>query len=122
MLRLAKEKKALTITTEQTGAPTNANDLAEVIVQIIKQKSAAYGIYHFSNQGSATWYDFAKAIFETTGEIETINLAKTNHYPTFARRPRYSILNCTKIYKMLKIQPRKWKTSLEGLIRITTQP
>ena len=116
MLEFAKQKKALTITTQQKGTPTNANDLAQVLVTIIKTGNARYGVYHFSNQGEATWYDFAKAIFKATGEIDTVNLAKTEHYGTFAKRPAYSVLNCNKLKDTLGITYRNWEDSLKQII------
>ena len=116
MLQFAKQKKALTITTQQKGTPTNANDLAQVLVAIIKTGNARYGVYHFSNQGEATWYDFAKAIFKATGEIDTVNLAKTEHYATFAKRPSYSVLNCNKLKDTLGITYRNWEDSLKQII------
>jgi len=116
MLQFAKQKKALTITTQQKGTPTNANDLAQMLVTIIKTGNARYGVYHFSNQGEATWYDFAKAIFKATGEIDTVNLAKTEHYATFAKRPSYSVLNCNKLKDTLGITYRNWEDSLKQII------
>ena len=116
MLQFAKQKKALTITTQQKGTPTNANDLAQVLVTIIKTGNARYGVYHFSNQGEATWYDFAEAIFKATGEIDTVNLAKTEHYATFAKRPSYSVLNCNKLKDTLGITYRNWEDSLKQII------
>ena len=116
MLQFAKQKKALTITTQQKGTPTNANELAQVLVTIIKTGNARYGVYHFSNQGEATWYDFAKAIFKATGEIDTVNLAKTEHYATFAKRPSYSVLNCNKLKDTLGITYRNWEDSLKQII------
>jgi len=116
MLEFAKQKKTLTITTQQKGTPTNANDLAQVLVTIIKTGNARYGVYHFSNQGEATWYDFAKAIFKATGEIDTVNLAKTEHYATFAKRPSYSVLNCNKLKDTLGITYRNWEDSLKQII------
>ena len=116
MLEFAKQKKALTITTQQKGTPTNANDLARVLVSIIKTGNTRYGVYHFSNQGEATWYDFAEAIFKATGEIDTVNLAKTEHYATFAKRPAYSVLNCSKLKDTLDITYRNWEDSLKQII------
>ena len=116
MLQFAKQKKALTITTQQKGTPTNANELAQVLVTIIKTGNALYGVYHFSNQGEATWYDFAAAIFKATGEIDTVNLAKTEHYATFAKRPSYSVLNCNKLKDTLGITYRNWEDSLKQII------
>ena len=119
MLQFAKQKKALTITTQQKGTPTNANDLAQVLVTIIKTGNARYGVYHFSNQGEATWYDFAEAIFKATGEIDTVNLAKTEHYATFAKRPVYSVLNCNKLKVTLGTQYKSWEDSLIHLTQKT---
>ena len=116
MLEFAEQKKALAITTQQTGTPTNANDLAQVLVTIIKTRNTRYGVYHFSNQGEATWYDFAEAIFKATGEIDTVNLAKTEHYATFAKRPAYSVLNCNKLKDTLGITYRNWEDSLKQII------
>ena len=116
MQQFAKQKKALTITTQQKGTPTNANELAQVLVTIIKTGNARYGVYHFSNQGEATWYDFAEAIFKATGEIDTVNLAKTEHYATFAKRPAYSVLNCNKLKDTLGITYRNWEDSLKQII------
>ena len=119
MLEFAEQKKALAITTQQTGTPTNANDLAQVLVTIIKTGNARYGVYHFSNQGEATWYDFAEAIFKATGEIDTVDLAKTEHYATFAKRPVYSVLNCNKLKVTLGTQYKNWEDSLIHLIQKT---
>jgi dTDP-4-dehydrorhamnose reductase len=119
MLQFANQKKVLTITTQQKGTPTNANDVAQVLVSIIKTGNARYGIYHFSNQGEATWYDFATAIFKATGEIDTVNLAKTKHYPTFAKRPNYSVLNCNKVQVTFNNKCSHWEDSLKDLIQKT---
>ena len=112
VLRFSKERKPLTVTTEQTGTPTNANDLAEAILTIIKINSKNYGIYNFSNQGEATWYDFAKEILIQTNQLTKSNLVKTDYYRTFAARPKYSIMAMRKykntfnkaIIKVLKCQ------------------
>ena len=119
MLEFAEQKKALTITTQQTGTPTNANDLAQVLVTIIKTGNARYGIYHFSNQGEGTWFDFATAIFKATGEIDAVNLAKTEHYATFAKRPAYSVLNCNKLKVTLGTHYKNCEDSLINLIQKT---
>ena len=97
ILKYAKEGKPLTITTEQIGTPTNANDLAGVVLNIIRSGSTDYGLYHFSNKGEATWYDFAKKILEFSSQLQTTSLASTDHYATAAARPKHSILNKRKI-------------------------
>lgn len=117
MLRFAEENKELTITTEQLGTPTNANDLALALLEVIVQESKNHGLYHFSNEGSATWYDFAKAIFTSSGQLEQVKLGKTEHYRTFAKRPPYSILSKEKLKKTFGISLVDWKTSLDHLIQ-----
>jgi len=98
ILRFVKEGKSLTVTTEQTGTPTNANDLAEAILNIITSDSKKYGIYNYSNQGEATWYDFAKEILTQTGQLTQTNLVKTDYYRTFAQRPAFSVLDARKYF------------------------
>ena len=116
ILKFAKEGRDLQITTEQTGTPTNANDLAKSILQIIISKSNKYGIYNFSNQGEATWYDFAKEILLQTNQLNSIKLAKTDHYRTFAARPKFSVLATEKLKKAFNIATINWKNSLFRLI------
>ena len=115
VLRFAKEGKLLTVTTEQTGTPTNANDLAEAILTIIKINSKNYGIYNFSNQGEATWYDFAKEILIQTNQLTKSNLAKTDYYRTFAARPSYSVLDTRKYKNTFNKAVFDWKKSLKSL-------
>ena len=117
VLRFAKEGKPLTVTTEQIGTPTNANDLAEAILTIIKINSKNYGIYNFSNQGEATWYDFAKEILIQTNQLTKSNLAKTDYYRTFAVRPEFSVLETSKNKKSLTIKLIDWRESLKFLIQ-----
>lgn len=116
MLQFATQKKTLIITTQQKGTPTNANDVAQILITIIKTGNTRYGVYHFSNQGEGTWYDFARAIFKATGEIDSVNLAKTKHYPTFAKRPNYSVLNCNKLKNTLDLTFTDWEESLKQII------
>ncbi len=116
ILRFSEEGKPLTITTEQTGTPTNANDLAEAILNLISEGNSAYGLYHYSNDGEATWYDFAEAILTFSGKLEVTNLAKTEHYPTFARRPEHSVLDLQRIKKKFNIPVILWQESLNNLI------
>ncbi|QIE59913.1 dTDP-4-dehydrorhamnose reductase [Rasiella rasia] len=116
MIKHGKAGTRLTITTEQTGTPTNANDLARAIVTMVQDDNNGYGLYHFSNEGEATWYDFATEIFSQTSELNSSNLAKTDHYRTFAQRPKYSVLNTTKIKETFKIQPFNWRESLKAVL------
>lgn len=117
VLRLADEEKPMTITTEQTGTPTNANDLAFVLLSTIEQENDAYGVYHYSNAGETTWYGFAKAILLATNKYDQTKLAKTNHYRTFAKRPKYSVLDNNKAKKELNITQKDWQESLQSLIK-----
>lgn len=116
MVKLAKAGTALTITTEQTGTPTNANDLAQLIFRIIEGNTEAYGCYHFSNKGSATWFDFAREILTRHSQLNTSNLAKTDHYRTFAKRPTYSVLNTNKVERTFTIATKDWRERLQPVI------
>ena len=96
MLRLGKERKELNVIFDQIGTPTYARDLAKVCLDIIGNKikiDAKSKIYHYSNEGVASWYDFAKAIMEISKINCNINPIETKDYPTPAKRPNYSILN-----------------------------
>ncbi len=115
ILKYADEGKPLTITTEQTGTPTNANDLAGAILYTIAQEAAAYGVYHYSNNGETTWYGFAETILLQSGKLKDAKLAKTNHYRTFAARPEYSVLNNTKYLTIFKQPLIDWKKGVQNL-------
>jgi dTDP-4-dehydrorhamnose reductase len=112
----AKQGKDMTITTDQTGSPTNANDLAEAILHIISSDSRRFGLYHFSNKGQATWFYFAQRILEYSNQIGAIKLAKTEHYRTFAARPKYSVLNTTLFEDTFKFEIKGWEQSLKLLL------
>jgi dTDP-4-dehydrorhamnose reductase len=116
IVKHSKAGTALTITTEQVGTPTNANDLAFALLTIVNSNSEKYGIYHYSNDGEATWYDFAKEILRLSNQIENTKLAKTDYYRTFAKRPKYSILNTIKFSKAFDLEIIGWKESLARLI------
>lgn len=111
-----REKAELNITTSQLGTPTNANDLAEYVLKIIDSESSSYGIYHFSNEGEATWYDFAKAIIDFSEKTEGVKLNKTGFYKTRAERPAYSVLSKEKIKSEFGFPVLEWKDSLQRLI------
>ena len=116
VLRFAKEGKPLTVTTEQTGTPTNANDLAEAILQIVNANRKQYGVYNYSNLGEATWYDFAKEILIQTNQLNKTNLAKTDYYRTFATRPKYSVLDSYNFRTTFNNGFISWKKSLKTLL------
>ncbi|WP_299259090.1 dTDP-4-dehydrorhamnose reductase [uncultured Aquimarina sp.] len=115
IIKKSRTEKKLSIITSETGSPTNANDLAEFVLEIIRSKVDKYGIYHFSNEGEATWYDFAKEIIYNLGKVDTIKLEKIDNYPTFAKRPDYSVLNKKKSMESFSLNILNWKDSLKKL-------
>lgn len=116
ILRKADENAELNITTSQLGTPTNANDLAEFVLKIIEADSTEYGVYHFSNLGEATWYDFAKEILDYSGKMDQVTVNKTGFFKTLAERPAYSVLSKEKAQKNFGFPIPKWKESLHRLI------
>jgi dTDP-4-dehydrorhamnose reductase len=112
MIRLGKERSELGVIVDQVGSPTYAVDLAKVIVHIIESKSEAYGLYHFSNEGVTSWYDFATA-FELADLTVKVKALKTSEYPTKARRPFYSVMDKTKIKQNLGVAIPYWRDSLK---------
>lgn len=117
ILKKAEDRADLNITTEQVGTPTNANDLAKFILNLIQLDSNAYGLYHFSNKGEATWYDFARLILEEKHLEEKVNLNATFSYPTQAKRPKFSVLDKSKVETTFKTNIPHWRESLVGLLR-----
>lgn len=117
MLRLANEKDELNIVNDQKGTPTNANDLADVIVKIIESNSQSYGLYHFSNLGQTTWYGFAKAIFELSNITIKTNPVTSDAFITKAKRPSYSVLDKTKIITNFGLAIPGWRKSLENHLK-----
>ncbi|WP_300433663.1 dTDP-4-dehydrorhamnose reductase [Christiangramia sp.] len=115
ILRKAEENAELNITTSQIGTPTNANDLADYVLKIIQSESKSFGLYHFSNEGEATWYDFAEEILKYSGKMGQVTLNKTGFFKTLAKRPEYSVLSKEKI--TTRFEPvQDWKESLHRLI------
>lgn len=112
MLRLGAERSELKVVDDQKGTPTNANDLAEALITIIKNGSVAYGIYNFSNEGETTWYGFAKKIFDLNNISINLLPIPTEAYPTPAKRPAYSVLDKSAI-KGLGIIVKPWEESLQ---------
>lgn len=112
MLRLGREKQQLGVISDQIGTPTYAADLAEAILHII-DKGIVAGIYHYTDEGVAGWYDFTKAIHRIAG-ITTcqVNAIGTEDYPTPARRPHYSVLNKKKIKDTFDLSIPHWEESL----------
>ena len=120
MLRLASERTALSVVNDQIGAPTNAVDLAEALVQIILSNNQQptndnYGIYNFSNEGECSWYDFAKKIFEINNVSIDLSAIPTEQFPTPAQRPKYSVLDKNKIKTTFGITIKTWEESLKSI-------
>ena len=121
MLRLGLEKEQLGVVFDQIGTPTCARDLAAAIFTIIGQ-GATPGIYHFSNEGVISWYDFTKAIHRLAG-ITTCRVRplRTDQYPAAAARPHYSVLDKSKIKDTFHLEIPYWEDSLEECIHILKQ-
>jgi dTDP-4-dehydrorhamnose reductase len=112
MLKLGAERDLLKIIADQAGTPTYAMDLADAIIAIIKSGSTEYGVYHYSNEGIASWYDFSKAIFDLSGTTVKVLPIPTSEYPTRATRPPYSVMDKTKIKNTFGIEVPYWRDSL----------
>ena len=113
MLRLGKDRDKLNVVADQVGTPTNAADLAKTILEIVpKIENKKVELYHYSNQGICSWYDFTKAIFEINGNSIKVKPIGTIDYPTPAKRPYYSVLSKQKIEKKFNIKIPYWKDSL----------
>lgn len=115
MIRFGNERDSLNVVNDQIGTPTNAVDLAKAILKIIQtpENDSNYGIYHFSNEGECSWYDFAKKIFEIHKIEIDLQPIPTSGYPTPAERPKYSVLDKTKIKKNFDVEVKDWVTALE---------
>ncbi|MFV0555225.1 MAG: dTDP-4-dehydrorhamnose reductase [Mangrovibacterium sp.] len=118
MIKLGEEREQLSVIADQVGTPTYARDLAEAIIAIIKQAEDNWqpGIYHYSNEGVASWYDFAKQIHELGNISCTVYPISTEDYPTPAKRPSYSILNKSKIKNTFGITIPYWRDSLKSCL------
>ena len=113
MLKLAQDRDSLGVVNDQIGSPTHAVDLANAILKVILSSSTNYGIYHYSNEGKASWYDFAKEIFEVNNIKINLKPISTAEFPTPAKRPKYSVLDKTKIKKEFNILIEEWQDSLK---------
>lgn len=126
MLRLASERDSLSVVSDQIGTPTNAVDLAEVLIKIVDSchaelvlaSSITYGVYNFSSEGKCSWYDFANEIFHQKGIKIDLKPIPTSAYPTPAKRPAYSVLDKTKIKNTFNIEIKEWQTSLRVCLNL----
>ena len=122
MLRLGKEKKSLNVIFDQIGTPTYAKDLAKACLYILSNSdseciSKKGKIYHYSNEGVTSWYDFAISIMEKAGIKCKVNPIQTKDYYTLAQRPYYSVLNKNKIKEDFELKIPYWKNSLEECLK-----
>ena len=118
MLRLGEERDELNIVNDQIGSPTYAADLAEALLKIIsnKNKEQSTEIYHYSNEGKISWYDFAKEIFKIAKTNCKVNPITTQQYPTPAKRPKNTLMNKNKIIEKFGVKNANWKEPLNTCI------
>ena len=118
MLRLGKEREELGVIFDQIGTPTYARDLAEAIMTAV-DKGVRPGVYHFTDEGVCSWYDFTRAIHELAGLSDKCHVRPlhTEEYPTPAARPHYSVLDKTKIKQTYGIEIPWWKDSLKKCLK-----
>ncbi len=121
MLSLAETHPELRVVCDQIGTPTYAGDLAEAIHAIVKHDKWVPGIYHFTDEGVASWYDFAEAIFEEAGKKVKVNPVPTTEYPTPAKRPLYSVLSKGKIKSTFGITIPYWRDSLRKCLALLNE-
>lgn len=117
MIRLGKERDTLGVVVDQIGSPTYARDLAKVILHIV-QRGTVPGVYHFTNEGACSWYDFTRAIHRLEGiDACKVSPIHTEDYPVPAKRPHYSVLDKTKIKETFGIEIRWWEDALKECIK-----
>ena len=113
MLRLGKERGELGVVFDQIGTPTYAADLADAILKMVAAEKFVPGVYHYSNEGVASWYDFALAIFELSSVKCKVNPVLSDQFPTPAKRPHFSVLNKSNIRNTFNVEIPYWKDSLK---------
>jgi dTDP-4-dehydrorhamnose reductase len=117
MLKLGADRDELRIIADQVGTPTYAIDLAGFILHIIEQQSTDYGVYHYSNEGVTSWFDFARAVFDISEtQVKAIPI-RTDQYPTRATRPSYSVMDKSKAKEVFGIEIPYWRDSLITCIK-----
>ena len=113
MMRLGQERESLNVIFDQVGTPTYAADLANAILQMLNAEVFVSGVYHFSNEGVCSWYDFTVKIHQLAGITDCKVLpVGSDSYPTKARRPHYSVLDKSKIKDAYKLEIPHWEASL----------
>jgi dTDP-4-dehydrorhamnose reductase len=117
MLRLMKEREFIGVVNDQWGSPTYAADLAKALIHVISSSNWAPGIYHYSNEGVITWYQFAEAIKENIKSSCIINPITTEAFPTPAKRPGYSVFDKSKIRSQYQLSIPDWQVSLQACLQ-----
>lgn len=117
MIRLGAERSDLNVVSDQIGTPTYAGDLAEAIGAMLSHPVFTPGIYHYSNEGICSWYDFASRIMKLANLDCQVHPIPTEKYPTPAKRPAYSVLDKTKIKQVYGITIPEWESSLDKCLR-----
>lgn len=119
IIKYSKDRGLLNIVSDQIGTPTYAKDLARTILEILPSATTSSGVevFHYSNEGVASWFDFAKAIVEYSGIECQINPISTKDYPLPATRPFYSVFDKSKIKKQFSLEIPYWRDSLKDCIR-----
>jgi dTDP-4-dehydrorhamnose reductase len=112
MLRLMNERTDINVVNDQVGSPTYARDIAAAVMKMITSENIQYGIFHFSNEGTISWFDFAAEIKRLAGLLCNIHPIPASEFPTAAKRPHYSVLNKEKIVSGFNICLKDWKESL----------
>jgi dTDP-4-dehydrorhamnose reductase len=118
MLKLGHDRDELKVIADQVGTPTYAVDLASAIFKIILSEKRNYGVYHYSNEGITSWYDFAKAIFDLSATTVNLYPIKTTEYITKAVRPAFSVMDKSKIKNNFNLTIPYWRDSLARCINI----
>lgn len=117
MTRLGKERDSLNVVNDQRGCPTYAKDLGAICLQLLDETwNSDQRIYHFSNSGEITWFDFATEIMKLTGSNCKVLPVPSSEFPTPAKRPSYSVMDTSELKKDFGIAPRNWKQALEECI------
>ena len=118
MRRLTAERDMLNVVFDQVGSPTSARDLAALIYKIIEEDMMdKQGVYHFSNEGVCSWFDFAKEIAELSGNVCDIRPCHSDEFPSKVKRPNFSVLDKTKVRNTFGVKVPYWKDSLREVIR-----
>lgn len=119
-IRLISERDSLKVVIDQLGTPTYAGDLADVIFKIIEQNLLDHtGIYHFSNEGVISWYEFAKEICELSGNHCNIQPCRSDEFPSKFERPSYSVLDKTKVKEVFGVDVEYWKEGLKCFMNLS---